>query len=116
MKKSLLVLFAALSLVVLVSAISFDSNFFKTKVFTFDNTTTAVQLEELQADMLKNGIKMEIKTLVFNEAGLIERVDVHLKYRGGFSRFCTEHFESARIEKRMFGMKVVVNNKTDEDF
>jgi hypothetical protein len=108
MKKSLLVLFAALSLVVLISAVSFDSNFFKTKVFTFDNTTTAVQLEELQADMLKSGIKMEIKSLAYNPEGLIDRIEVYLKYTGGTSRFCTENFESAHIEKRMFGMRLVV--------
>jgi hypothetical protein len=115
MKKSLLIFFSALVLIVTISAMSFNSNFFKTKVFEFDKTTTQAQLDQLQVDMLKSGIKMEFKALKFNQEGRIDFVDVHLKHSGGFSRFCSEDFESARIEKRIFGMKVVVNGQSEED-
>ena len=58
--------------------------------------------------MLESGIKMEIKSLVYNPEGLIDHIEVNMKYPGGSSSFSTDGFEYAHIEKRLFGMRVVL--------
>ena len=100
-------------LVILAGVISLQSTIFKTKTFEFDKTTSVEQFEKLKGDMMENGVVMDVKFLEYNSKGFINQIEVSLKYTGGETSFGTQMFESVRIEKRLFGMRVAVKESKD---
>ena len=112
-KRSLLILFSSMLLVVLAGVISLQSTIFKTKTFEFDKTTTVEQFEKLKGDMMENGVVMDVKFLEYNSKGFINQIEVSLKYTGSETSFGTQMFESVCIEKRLFGMRVAVKESKD---
>lgn len=115
MKKIILLSALILATISTVSLMSFESGNRKSREFYFDKTASVEQMEQLRIELKKSGIHAEYKNLTYNELGYIQKIDMRLRSKGSYTRFCTDSFEHAEIKKNWFSISVSVNGENQED-